>query len=91
MFMEVGWYVCWWVRLTAKKTSPRFHNVTASKNAVIWDNWHECTWDWVDDGDMDRLLQKEEDTRDFRLARRTLRKRRGWMLKSQAFKRERKQ
>ena len=76
-FKEVGWYVCWGIRLTVNKTLPRHHHGTASKQAVIWDNRLNYACDWVDDSVMDRILQKEEDTRMFRLARRILRKRRG--------------
>ena len=52
----------------------------------MWDNQLDYTWSWLDDCDMDRLLRKEDDTRVFRLARQRMSKRRGWMLKSRAFK-----
>ena len=40
---------------------------------------------------MDRLLGKEKDARVFRLTRQKMSKRRGWMLKSRAFKSEMKE
>ena len=91
VLIEVGCFVFRQIAITFKKTLPRFQNVAKSKNASLWDDQLECTWTWVDDRDMDRLLQKEEDTRVFRLARRRMSRRRGWMLKSRAFKSETKQ
>ena len=86
MFIELGCCIYWWLRVTVKKTSHRSHCVTTSKKAVKWDDQLKKTWDWVDDRDMDQVLRKEEDTRRFRIARRIMSKRRGWMLKSRAFK-----
>ena len=86
--MEVGYFVFRQITVTVKKTLPRYHNGIASKHTVIWEIRLEYACDWVDDSVMDRILQKEKDTRMFRLPRRILRKRRGWMLKSRASKLE---
>ena len=90
VFMQMGWWACWGIRLIVKKILPSYQYGTVSKHAVICDNQLEHTCNWVGDGDLDRLLRKEEETRKFRLARRILRKRRGWMLKSRASKLEEK-
>ena len=89
--MEVGSCILCSIRVTIKNTLPVLQHVKTLKNAVIWDDQLEYTWSWVDDRDMDWVLRKEEDTRVFRLARRRMSRRRGWMLKSRAFKTEMKQ
>ena len=89
--MEVAYFIYGHITVTVNKTLPRFQHVAKSKNAALWDDQLEWTWSCVDDRDMDWLLRKEENTRVFRLARRRMFERRGWMLKSRAFKSEIKQ
>ena len=91
VFTEVKRWVSWQLRATLKKTLPRFEHVAKSKNPMIWGEPLECPWSRAGDQDLERLFQKEEDTRVFRLARRAMSKRRGWTLKSHAFKVEDKQ
>ena len=86
VFIELRWFICWWIKLTVKKTLFLFNSTASAENIVVWDDRLAKPKSCADDCDMDRLLQKEEDTRRFRIARRIMSKRRGWMLKSRAFK-----
>ena len=86
IFLWQGRCILWWMRVIVKTKVPRSWDMIKSVNVAIWEDQLWSTWSWVDDLDMDRLLRKEEDTRVFRSARRVMSKRRGWMLKSRAFK-----
>ena len=57
-----------------------------SRTGIIWDSDLGKTWSWVDECGMSQLLRKEEETMPLRFARRIMSKRKGWMLKSRAFK-----